>query len=130
MVGDEGGDPVGCRAVLFPSQLLDQQSGIDADRAGCRAEAIGRAGLVSLIVERLFQLLVKRAVVFAISGQVGQLAIDHDSLPGRECQVACGALYLTETTFDTFVNPVISQWDAFKVLEEDFRILVQQDARV
>ncbi len=116
----------GPRRVPLLAQLLDQLAGVDPDRAGELAGAVGGAGVERVVLELLEQ--------GALDGRArrlaGHLAAQHDPLARRRGQVAAGADRLAEAALDAGRRRLLDRRSRFEVAQVDAGVAVEDDAGV
>ena len=114
---------------LLVSDELDELAGVDLDRAGCRAEPVGGAGLQALIVEQGLELIPAGGGLSP--GPPGsQLAISHNAMPGRQRKGPRRAVRLAEPAFDALVDDRVGRGEGLEILEVYFGVGVEDHARV
>ena len=127
--GRRPGHLSGQRAGAAAAQRLDQQPGLDADRAGRRAQAAGGAGVDALVVVVLLQ-LARDARAFARRVEPRDLAPADDALARRQRQTARRALRLAEAALDALVHQRVGGGQRLQVLQVRFRVVVEDHAGV
>src|SRR6202162_463576 len=98
------------------AETLGELAGVDADRTGCCAEAVGRAGVEGVVGKRALERS-ERAVAFAREAKAFNLAADDDALARRRRQVAAGASRLAEAALDALVHLFFDGGHRLQVLE-------------
>ena len=113
--------------MLRRPQLLDHLPGVDPQRAGDLAGAVGRAGLQRVVVELLEQRPLHRRAL----GLARHLPAQDDPLARRRRQVAARADRLAEAALDAGRGPapLLDRRRRFQVAQVDAGVAAEEDVR-
>ena len=112
-------------AVAVRAQLLDQLPGVDPERAGELAGAVGGAGVERVVLVLLEQRPLQRRAC----GLARHLAPQDDPLARRRRQVAARADRLAEAALDAGRRRLLDRGRRFQVAQVGAGVAVEDDAR-
>ena len=116
------------RVALVVTQPPHEVAGVDEHRAGRRAHPVNRAGVDAVVVVFASQFGDERVVPAQLGG--GELAPQHDALPGRQGQILARAHRLAVAALDAAVHLHLDRRRDLEVRDVRGGVLVEQHARV